>query len=198
MTLRDLNDHYGNLIGGGLTLLAGVLAYLAGLKQAAVAIAQNKELHRTEQRRRTSDNLTANRVLDGVLALVKDDLDREISFVGTSLPLSDTVKGEGAIIEPEAAALTRQRIKAPDLALIWPHLGQKQSEWINNFLCLHRDIVFSHGITKEAFQLTPNRLLDEYRAKLKVVEWLRNEISETDRILYEVLQSDPPTRRRAA
>jgi hypothetical protein len=174
--LRD----QGSIIAGLFALIAGGIAYL-------VAVMQIDALKRKEQRQRASTGLSANRLLDGVLAIVDNDLTREIDFVGNGIPISDTISAQGGAITALLAQLTRQRVKVPDLALIWPQLGLQQTEWINNFLALHRAISNAHQIDPRQPQIAMNRLLDEYRTRLAVVGELRQELEKAARSLNDIL-----------
>jgi hypothetical protein len=120
------------LIAGSAAIFGGLLAYLAGVRQAnatkegaklqtqavttqtAALKEQNSDLRRAEQRGLARERLVATRMLDASLQVIAESLQKARSLFG------GPDEGE---IDKETAALVCDTIEKPGFAYLWEKVG---------------------------------------------------------------------------
>jgi hypothetical protein len=165
------------LVAGLLALVsaivAGVLAYVAGLRQVAEIRRQNQFLQRSESRRLARGVVSAARIVEGILKTIDDKI-RAPTFAG----------GLSTDIGVAATNQIRQSIQAP------PHhelIGQLQylgREVIDNYFLL---CVKIEEFQKRSGSATAGALQDELKSLLAIVDHLRDEIEKESKQSLAIL-----------
>ena len=151
-----------SFIAGLFALIAGVVAYAAGLRQARAVEQQNRELKIAERRRLAREQIVAIRLLNGALATIESGLTHVEGFLEQPRYLP------GSAIVPEG---WRELVRKPPLDVVWPHLGVCGFEVVDNYVLLDAEIetflrssIHSAGLIKNkiaAFHSTTKFLRDE-------------------------------------
>ena len=169
--LKYLYD-WQTIVAGVFALVAGYMAYAAGHEQARLVEQQNTHLQQGDRRRLARSSLVSVRLLDGALAGIEAYINAEVAFIGTTTGITER---DGQNVIADHAAASRNRIKIPELSLIWDQLGNMNPEWIGNYMSLHREVLRLTGPGQRQ-NLKLNSMLDEYRSALAIVDWLRREL----------------------
>lgn len=136
--LYDFCRDQGSIIGGLLALAAGYLVFssvrrsadqqMAAVNaQAEAARQQNRDLRDDARHRQTRDAIVALKLLGGVLALIRDDIDR-------LKQLLEQPRYGGA--NRLAPTNYRQLLYRPPLSILWDDLGMCSPQTISNYLRL--------------------------------------------------------------
>ena len=176
--LKDQGGLIGGVIGGFLTLIAGLLAYQAGRQQARAVEHQNADFRRSEKRRLARESLVSQRILDGILAGIIADLEVEINFIGNGI--------QGQNVDAAVLKASRKKIRKPDLAIAVQYLGACDVEWINNYMALDRDIAKIHEL-EQTNNPPVNAILDEFRKLHHIAKNLRELLAQRARSSEGVL-----------
>jgi hypothetical protein len=171
--LYDFCRDQGSIIGGLLALAAGYLVFssvrrsadqqMAAVNaQAEAARQQNRDLRDDARHRQTRDAIVALKLLGGVLALIRDDIDR-------LKQLLEQPRYGGA--NRLAPTNYRQLLYRPPLSILWDDLGMCSPQTISNYLRLDA------------------RLAEFVRSQVFAVDIMQNEVREISDIL-ELLEHE--------
>ena len=181
-TLYEFLRDQGSFIGGTLALLAGLLLYFVGRRQARAVEAQNRQLKRDKRREFARYCLIAGRLLDGILERVAGNIDSIDKFGGDPY-----FPGEMGFNETNRI---RQALVAPPLYPVMEYLGQFNTEAIGAYYLLCNKIDQFRTLTGDT---SASALKDELESIRVVQKHCRDEIAG-DRMKAEKVLSDTQER----
>jgi len=165
--LYDFCRDQGSIIGGLLALAAGYLVFSSVRRSADQQVAavnaqaeavrqQNRDLRDDARHRQMRDATVALKLLGGVLALIRDDVDR-------LKQLLEQPRYGGA--NRLAPTNYRQLLYRPPISILWDDLGMCSPQTISNYLRLDA------------------RLAEFVRSQVFAVDLMQNEVREISDIL---------------
>jgi hypothetical protein len=177
------------LIAGFFALIAGGMAYVAGVKQARVVEKQNIQLKQSERRQLARTSLIAARLLDGALMGIETDLTVVEDYIGSAVGICG---GAEQYIDAAVVADSLKKIRKPTLELVWDQLGVLEPGSIESYLELDKKIETFWAVAGKNNR-TRNSFLDEIRALKLIVGNLRDSLGQqsTGLIATLVQQEEP-------
>jgi hypothetical protein len=167
LTAYQLLKDQGSIVGGLLAFVAGLLVYRSGRAQATAVNKQYEEFKETEALRLARSSVVAARMMDGVLAGIEDDLEREEAYVSHQ---------QNQTITDVMAHAAWIRIRKPELLVVWELLSVLDRSIAKDYMTLDREIAkrCTTDISNPTVQI--NSMLSELRKLRETVHNLRYRI----------------------
>jgi len=177
-TLYEFLRDQGSFIGGAMALMAGLLLYFVGRRQAQAVEAQNRQLRRDKSRHFARECLIAGRLLDGILERVAANIDRLNNFGNDPFFPGEIGHGETNRI--------RQTLQVPPLYPILAYLGQFNTEAISAYYQLCGKIEEFRMPTGATSSTDLERDLESIRAVQRHCrEEITDDMARANRILHD-------------
>jgi len=131
-------------------------------------------VRKIEQDRLVREDDISIRLLDGVLAGIDEDIEKEIALIAN--------RGPEKFLDPVIIEAAWKSISKPALTVVWEQLGRREPKWVSDYISMDRKIEKAWCQPRKD-NVTINAMLDELRTLRQTVIQLRGALhAETEKV----------------